>query len=172
MRHNARVTILSDNEPPLNIFLASRATPHEIKVISRNALRGMRRHLDYEQFYIKFIRLTKVELTITSSASSYLWEYEFHLSPLPPRVTIINRSNGLCKTLGLFRWIGPELAKIVPVNIMRSPDYGKKRGRPSALSKLSPQSKPPLYISPDHKVYFTIADMRADGIDPARFGIK
>ena len=170
MRHNALITIISNERSgrrEFNISLASHAQPHQIKLISRKAVRGMRRDLteEAEQFAINIIRLSApTTVNIIEHPADPLWRYEFHLIPPVPRLYIRRPDQKLSKIHKLFRWLGAERAKIVPVNITPDPGRKRGRGRPSALSKLQlPPSAAPLYVK-DGVAYFTPEEMRRAGI--------
>lgn len=147
MRHNALLTIIFTDRRGIrrfNISLAAFGNPSQIKLITRNALRGMRRQLtEYpDRFAVNIIRYAKGEVNIIEIERNPLWRYEFNITELPPRVTIIRRDQGLSKTTNLFRWIGAERAKIVPVNIFPRDFTKRRRGRPSALSKIQKTPMP------------------------------
>lgn len=158
MRHNALLTIIyaeRDGIRRFNLSLASRGQPSQIKLIIHNALRGMRRRLtEYpDRFLVNIIRLARCEVNIIEIERNPLWRYEFNISELPPRVTIINRSQRISKIQPLFRFIGAERARIVPVNIKRIDLTKRRRGRPSALSKM-PKSPLPDYVK-DGVAYYS-----------------
>lgn len=166
MRHNARITITSD-EPDgrreLNLFYSSFASPNELKVISRNAIRKMRRHFDSERFYINLIRLARGEVTIFPLAAEYLWEYEFNFTSRVPKLTIIHARNELSRTVGLYRWLGPERDVKAKEPLQSIESYGK-RGRPSAIRRNIAPVPAPLKVDPDGTIHYADRIVKGDQV--------
>ena len=160
MRHNARISIKSveaDGPQELHLFISSFASPNELKVLSRKAIRNMRRQFDSERFYINLIRLSRGQVNIFPLAATYLWEYEFNFRLKIPKLTITHSTNEFSRTVGLFRWLGPERKPGEDAQPARDLDYAKKgRGRPSNLSRgLSSYAVPaPKEVLPDGTVIF------------------
>lgn len=157
MRHNARITIISD-EPDgrreLDLFLSSFASPSELKVISRKAIRKMRRHFDSERFYINLIKLAQGTVNIFPIAATYLWQYQFNFTGRIPKLTITHTTNDLSRTVGLYRWLGPE-RPIKELPEEAAAIYGKRpRGRPSNIRRAIAPVPAPLYVTPEGVAVF------------------